>query len=88
MLSFVARSFVAAALQPDAIFTVAVKGRVVGLVVCTEGTRRLTWLSGADPMLVGADVPSGGDLDGDLDAWAAALSRRIGRVVEIGSLPG
>lgn len=78
--------------QPE-LWTVSVAGRPVGLLTREAGGARLSWFETADPRLRsyagplpggGADFGSG---DGELEALAASLSLRLGRQVELDSLP-
>ena len=62
--------------------TVAVRGRVTGLLARDGGEWRLSWFAGSDPRL----VAYAGPLDGDVEALAEALGRRIGGQVELDSL--
>lgn len=64
-------------------WTIAARGRVMGLLVCEAGAWRLSWLDGADRRLVNY----GGPLDGDVEALACALQARLGGPVELQSLP-
>jgi hypothetical protein len=66
-----------------ALWTISVRGRVVGSLVCEAGERRLAWFDGADRSLVNY----GGPLDGDLDDLARVLGFRLGAPVELESLP-
>ena len=64
-------------------WTVAVRGKVTGLLACEAGEWRLSWFAGSDPRL----VAYAGPLDGDVEILADALGRRIGGPVELDSLP-
>ena len=82
---FVARAtrlFLAAAGEP-ALWTVSAHGRVVGSLVCQNGAWRLSWFEGADRRL----ASYAGPVDDDLEGLAAALGARLGRPVELQSLP-
>jgi hypothetical protein len=89
MLSFandlVARAtrFLLAGSEEPALWTISVRGRVVGSLVCEAGQRRLAWFDGADRSLVNYAGP----LDGDIDELARVLGRRLGAPVELGQLP-
>jgi len=73
---------------PQALWTVTVHGRVVGLLAREPGRSRLTWFEPADPRLTGDAGPLPHELlDGELEALAAALTQRLGRQVELDSLP-
>ncbi len=76
-----------AAPQPQ-LWTVTVAGRPVGLLACEAGGARLSWFETADPRLrsYGGPLPDGSG-GGELDALAASLSLRLGRQVELDSLP-
>ncbi|MBV8393395.1 MAG: hypothetical protein JOY81_09470 [Alphaproteobacteria bacterium] len=69
------------ALSPDTsrLWTISVRHRVVGSLACEAGQWRLAWFDGADPRL----SAYAGRLDGDLEALARALGRRIGLPVWI-----
>lgn len=89
MLSF-AHDFVARATrfllvgpeEPE-LWTISVRGRVVGSLVCDAGERRLAWFEGADRSLVNYAGP----LDGDIDDLARVLGIRLGAPVELEQLP-
>jgi hypothetical protein len=74
--------FVTAVAEP-ALWTIASGGRVEGCVVREGGCWRLSWFDGADRRLTSYSGP----VDDDLDALAAALQARLGRPVELQSLP-
>jgi hypothetical protein len=76
------RFFLAGSEEP-ALWTISVRGRVVGSLVCEAGQRRLAWFDGADRSLVNYAGP----LDGDIDDLARALGLRLGAPVELGQLP-
>lgn len=69
--------------EDPALWTIAVDGRVVGMLLCEAGVRRLTWFKDADPRL----AAYAGPLDDDVEALAAALGGRLGRSVRLESLP-
>jgi len=81
-----------AAPQPE-LWTVTVAGRPVGLLACDDGVARLSWFESADPRLRSYAGPlprcstERGSGDGELEALAASLSLRLGRQVELDSLP-
>jgi len=64
-----------------ALWTVMVDGRVVGTLVCRDGSCRLSWFEDADPRL----ASFAGLLDGDVDGLADTLSARLGRPVHFDS---
>ena len=66
-----------------ALWTIASRGRIEGCVVREEGRWRLSWFDGADRRLASYAGPVGDDLE----ALAAALEARLGRPVELQSLP-
>jgi hypothetical protein len=66
-----------------ALWTIASGGRVEGCVVREAGRWRLSWFDGADGRLASYAGPVGDDLE----ALAAALEARLGRPVELQSLP-
>ena len=66
-----------------ALWTIASSGRIEGCVVREEGRWRLSWFDGADRRLASYAGPVGDDLE----ALAAALAVRLGRPVELQSLP-
>lgn len=70
--------------RQHALWTIVVRGRVVGLLVREADARRLTWFAGADRRLINYAGP----LDGDVGGLAEALSVRLGMPVELESLPG
>ena len=83
--------------QPE-LWTVSVAGRLVGVLACEAGGARLSWFETADPRLrsyagplpgcsTGGGPTGGRSRDGELEALAAALSLRLGRQVELDSLP-
>ncbi len=65
------------------LWTIAERGRVVGVLVCEEGAWRLAWFADADPRL----VSYGGPVTGDIEALAEALGARLGQPVSFESLP-
>jgi len=85
MIDLVSRAtrFLLAGPPEPALWTISVRGRVVGSLVCEAGERRLAWFAGADRSLVNY----GGPLDGDLDDLARVLGFRLGAPVELESLP-
>ncbi len=64
-----------------ALWTVSVHGRVVGSLVCQGRTWRLAWFNDADRRL----VSYAGPVDGNTDALAEALTRRVGAPVRLES---
>lgn len=66
------------------LWTVSMRGRVIGSVICDAGAWRLAWFDGADRRLAGYAGP----VDGDLEALAEALSRRAGQPVQFEQLAG
>lgn len=82
---FVARAtrLILSGLTEPALWTVSAHGRVVGSLVCQDGTWRLSWFNGADRRL----VSYAGPLGGDIEALAEALSRRLGAPVRLESQP-
>jgi hypothetical protein len=81
LVSRATRFILARSLEP-ALWTISVRGRVVGSLVCEAGDRRLAWFDGADRSLVNYAGP----LDGDVDDLARALGTRLGTPVELDSL--
>ena len=82
---FVARAtrlFLAADGEP-ALWTVSAHGRVVGSLVCQNGSWRLSWFNGADRRLTSYAGPVGGDVE----ALAESLSSRLGAPVRLESQP-
>ena len=82
---FVARAtrlFFAAAGEP-ALWTVSANGRVVGSLVCQNGSWRLSWFNGADRRL----TSYAGPLGGDVEVLAESLSARLGAPVRLESQP-
>jgi hypothetical protein len=69
--------------EEPGLWTISVRGRVVGSLVCEMGERRLTWFDGADRSLVNYAGP----LEGDIDDLARTLGLRLGAPVELQSLP-
>jgi hypothetical protein len=65
-----------------ALWTILVRGRVVGTLLCEAGRRRLTWFEGADQRL----AAYAGPLE-DVEALATALGLRLGHPVRLESLP-
>ena len=83
MLSFATRLLFAGFPEP-ALWTISVRGRVVGSLICEAGEqRRLAWFDGADRSLVNYAGP----LDGDVDDLARVLGMRLGAPVELDQLP-
>ena len=78
-----ATRFILAGSEEPALWTVSVRGRVVGSLVCEAGERRLSWFDGADRSLVNYAGP----LDGDIDDLARLLGLRLGAPVELEQLP-
>ncbi len=78
-----ATRFILASSEEPALWTVSVRGRVVGSLVCEAGERRLAWFDGADRSLVNYAGP----LDGDIDDLARLLGLRLGAPVELEQLP-
>jgi hypothetical protein len=76
------RLLLAASGEP-ALWTVSVHGRVVGSLLCQDGTWRLSWFNGADPRLASFSGP----IDGDIEALAEVLGARIGAPVSFESQP-
>lgn len=70
--------------EEPALWTIATGGRIVGSLVRDGDGWRLSWFAGADRRL----VSYAGRLDGDVEALAAALGRRLGVPVELQLLPG
>ena len=58
-------------------------GRVVGSLVCQNGSWRLSWFNGADRRL----TSYAGPLDGDVEVLAESLSARLGAPVRLESQP-
>jgi hypothetical protein len=81
---YLAARYVVGGLDEQRLWTVSMRGRVVGSLVYDAGAWRLAWFEGADPRLVGY----AGCIDGDLDALAEALSRRAGQPVQLEQLAG
>jgi hypothetical protein len=77
-----ATRFILAGSQEPALWTISVRGRVVGSLVCETGERRLAWFDGADRSLVNYAGP----LDGDVDDLARVLGVRLGAPVELDQL--
>ena len=71
------------AADEPALWTIASGGRIEGCLVREAGSWRLSWFDGADRRLTSYTGPVGGGVD-DL---AAALEARLGRPVELHSLP-
>jgi hypothetical protein len=82
---FVARAtrFIFAGQGEPALWTISVRGRVMGTLVCEAGLWRLSWFEGTDRRLANYAGP----VDGDVDALAEALSARLGAPVRLESLP-
>ena len=77
-----ATRFILVGSQEPALWTISVRGRVVGSLVCETGERRLAWFDGADRSLVNYAGP----LDGDVDDLARVLGMRLGALVELDQL--
>ena len=58
-------------------------GRVVGSLVCQNGSWRLSWFNGADRRL----TSYAGPLGGDVEVLAESLSARLGAPVRLESQP-
>ena len=71
------------AVGEPALWTVSAQGRVVGSLVCQNGTWRLSWFNGADRRL----TSYAGPIDGDVEALAESLSARLGAPVHLDSQP-
>lgn len=83
MLSFATR-FLLSSFREPALWTISVRGRVVGSLICEPGEpRRLAWFEGADRSLVNYAGP----LDGDVEDLARVLGLRLGAPVELDQLP-
>lgn len=82
LVAHATRLFLAAAGEP-ALWTVSAHGRVVGLLVCQDGSWRLSWFNGADCRL----TSYAGPLGGDVQALAECLSARLGAPVCLESQP-
>ncbi len=82
---FVARAtrLILSGLAEPALWTVSAHGRVVGSLVCQDGIWRLSWFNGADRRL----ASYAGPLDGDVEALAETLTRRLGAPVRLESQP-
>ena len=65
-----------------ALWTIASGGRIEGCLVREAGSWRLSWFDGADRRLTSYSGPVG-----DIDDLATALEARLGRPVELHSLP-
>jgi hypothetical protein len=78
-----ASRFVLAGSHEPALWTISVRGRVVGSLVCEAGERRLAWFDGADRSLVNYAGP----LDGNIGELARVLGLRLGAPVELEALP-
>jgi hypothetical protein len=76
------RLLLAAAGEP-ALWTVSAHGRVVGSLVCQDGSWRLSWFDDADRRL----ASYAGPLGGDVEALAESLSARLGAPVRLESQP-
>ena len=64
-----------------ALWTVSTDGRIVGSLVCRHGSWRLAWFDDADRRLVAYSGP----VDGNIEALAEVLSRRLGAPVRLES---
>jgi hypothetical protein len=71
------------AADEPALWTIASGGRIEGCLVREAGRWRLSWFDGADRRLISYTGPVGGDVD----ILTAALAARLGRPVELQSLP-
>ena len=78
-----AARYVVGGLEEQRLWTVSMRGRVVGSLACDGGAWRLAWFDGADRSLVNYAGP----LDGDIDDLARTLGLRLGGPVELDSLP-
>jgi hypothetical protein len=85
---YVAARYVAGGAVEQRLWTVSMRGRVIGSLVCDAGAWRLAWFEGADRRLVGYAGKVDCRLDGDLEALAEALSRRAGQPVQLEQLAG
>ncbi len=79
-----AARFLAAGPDESGLWAVAVRGRIVGSLTCTDGDWRLSWFENADPRLVNY----AGAIDGDVESLAQALSLRLGTPVRLDPLSG
>jgi hypothetical protein len=85
---YLAARYVGAGADEQRLWSVSMRGRVVGSLACDGGGWRLAWFDGADRRLAGYAGPVDCPLDGDLEALAAALSRRCGQPVQLEQLVG
>ena len=81
---YVATRYVVAGADEQRLWSVSMRGRVVGSLIYDAGGWRLAWFDGADRRL----AAYAGKVDGDLEALAAALSRRCGQPVQLEQLAG
>lgn len=65
------------------LWTVSIRDRVVGSLICEHGTWRLSWFGDADTRL----TSYAGPITGDIDALAEALGLRLGARVSLDALP-
>lgn len=65
------------------LWTITVGGRPIGLLTREGDEHRLSWFEPADPRL----KSYAGPIEAEIEALAAALSLRLGRQVELDSLP-
>jgi hypothetical protein len=72
--------------EETALWTISVRGRVVGSLVSEAGVRRLSWFEGVGRRLADGVAPIDSFLDGDVDLLAEILSARLGAPVELQSL--
>ena len=79
-----AARFVLNSADEPQLWTVVVRGRVVGSLVREAGRSRLAWFANADRRL--ASYQGSIDADGELDTLATVLSARLGAPVELQSL--
>lgn len=68
--------------EPE-LWTVSVGARVVGSLVCEDGTWRLSWFGDADTRLTSYAGPVGADIVG----LAETLGARLGAPVSLDALP-
>ena len=65
------------------LWTVSIRDRVVGSLICEYGTWRLSWFGDTDTRLTSYSGP----ITGDIDALAEALGLRLGSPVSLDALP-